>query len=314
MPAEASAIYQEWLDIVSEPLLQGDVDVLQRYVSLPYLHRSEDNRTVIETREDMAHGFKVFSDSLLSQGANQIVRLVSSAEYLSDDYIQGAHVTHVLRNATPVVPSFVSQLSLRRCPTHWKMVENYGGYAHGTWPVRMMRVGEETQNAHETDEYTDARREAAQPLALYQRFLNALTRANVTDDFDAYCKLCSYPYTGHTRDEDVVIATPEETWPFFDMLSHMLRDNKIEEFARIADHAEFISGDTICGYHTSRFISEGAETLDPIKSRMILRRTGTRWFLHSVTNAITNTKYPFSEPVAVSDLVPERIIQERIKT
>lgn len=312
MSSEPATIYQEWLDVMSEPLLHGRVEILQKYVSLPYLHRSEDNRTVIETVEDMTHGFKSFSDSLQAHGANQIVRLVSFAEYLSDDYIQGAHVTHVLRNATPVIPSFVSKLSLRRCPTHWKLVENYGGYSHGEWPVRVMRFGEVTPNAQNRD--VDARRESAQPLALYQRFLNAMTRANVTHDLDAYCSLCNFPYTSHTRDDDTVVSGPDDVKPFFDMLSALLEEHKIEEFARIADHAEFISGDTICGYHTSRFMSEGTEKLPAIKSRIILRRIGTRWFLHSITNAIANATYPYSDPVAVNDLVPERVIQERTKT
>lgn len=180
--------------------------------------------------------------------------------------------------------------------------------------MRTIRVDDHSPNVASQAGNQDARREAAHPLALYQRFLNALTRANVTNDLDAYCGLCCFPYSSHTQTDDETIHNPEEVKPFFDMLNSMLHENKIEEFARIADQAEFISGDTICGYHTSRFISGGEETLPPIKSRIILRRKGTRWFMHSVTNAITNEQYPYFEPVASNDLVPDRVIQERTKT
>ena len=82
---------------------------------------------------------------------------------------------------------------------------------------------------------------------------------------------------------------------------------------RIADHAEFLSRDLICGYHTTRFLRDSSDKLDPIKSRMILRRVGTRWFLNSVTNAMSQAQAPYGEPIATPDLVTHREIQERTK-
>lgn len=298
---------------MSEAMLHADLNVLTQFVNLPHLHRSRDNRTVIETREDMIKGFATFSDSLKAQGANQFIRLAGSAEYLSDDYIRGTHVTHVLRNATPVVPSFVNRAVLRRGHDNWKLVENFGDYTSDGWPVRILQV---TAKARSSDEisHTDARRESAQPLALYQRFLNALTRANVTDDFDAYCDLCMFPHSSHTAQSDTIREAPEDVRVVFDGISRVLSDNNVDEFARIADHAEFISGDTICGYHIAHFLSAGKETLEAIKSRMILRRIGTRWFLQAVTNSVANEDFKFGEPVLTEDLVTQVDIQKRTKT
>ncbi len=313
MSSDPAAIYQDWLDKASGPILQADGDQLLEFFSLPYLHQAKDNRTVIETREDLVSGMQTFSASLHALGANQYIRLVDSAEYLNDDYISGVHVTHVLRNATPVMPGFVTQIVLRRFTKTWKLVENIGEYAHGTWPVRIMRVAQCDTNSLRASK-TDARRDAAQPMALYQRFLNALTRTNVAGDFDAYCSMLNFPYTSHTLVNDDIICDKSEVRPFFDTLSELLERHKIDNCARIADHAEFISGDTICGYHTTHFMRDGTHALEAVKSRMILRRTGTHWFLHSVTNALAKDHVLYADQDQKASLITQRAIQERTKT
>ncbi len=42
-----------------------------------------------------------------------------------------------------------------------------------------------------------------------------------------------------------------------------------------------------------------------------LERQGTRWLLKSVTNSVSNTTYPYSDPIAAQTLVTIREIQER---
>lgn len=306
-------IYQDWLDIVSGALLAEDIETISAHVALPYLHRSIDTRIVVETRHDLDSGFRTFARALRALGVNQFIRLVTSAEFLSTEYLQGHHVTHILRNATPVVPSYVNRMVLRRGPNAWKMTEVYNGFSHGSWPVKSITVpAADPTRPHGAE--NDARRDAAQPLALYQRFLNKLTQANVAGDFDGYVALCQFPYSWHARAEDTVVNNPDEVRPFFNMMSGLLQNNGIEEFVRIADHAEFLNGNTICGYHTARFLKDGRDAIEPVKSRMILHRVGVRWFLNSVTNAIVAIRLDGGRPETAPDLVTQIEIEERTKT
>lgn len=311
MSSDAITLYQEWLDRMSTAILAGNTDVIADCVSLPYLRQHTDLRVVIETRRDLEREYKTLSKSLQSQGVNHFILLASSADYLSDDYIEGRHIAHVLRNTTIVAPSFEVRCVLRRTPTSWKQTEVQSSFSASNWPLSITASSTEQKTA--SNPKADVRREAAQPLALYQRFINALTLANVADDFDGYCRLLSFPYSYHSENFDAVANEPDDIRPFFDNLTKLLRDNNVEEFLRIAKHAEFISSDMICGYHTTQFLNSGKAALDPIKSRMILRRVGTRWFLYSVTNAIQSDVHIFKHPVVSNDLVTQLEIQERTK-
>ena len=231
---------------------------------------------------------------------------------MSDDYIEGYGVNHILRNATPLVPSYSAYFVLRRAVNGWKLVEVHHEISHGTWPVTLLKVPQHGDGIS-LSAADDARREATQPLALYQSFLNSLTQANVSGDFDRYLSMCQLPYPSHAENNDTIIDEPESVRAFFNMLTGMLKNNKIEEFLRIADQAEFISNDTLCGYHTSRFLRGGEDALPPIRSRMILRREGVRWKLNAVTNSVASWNIPYSEPVATKTLVTQIEIQERTK-
>lgn len=312
MASDALTIYQDWLDIVFSAILGGDVDVIATHVGLPYLHRSQDTKLVIETQKDMERGFTSFARMLQSQGVNQFIGLATSAEYLSGDYIEGFHVVHSLRNAEPALPAYTDRVVLRRGSAAWKLSEVHHGFSHRKWPISAIFVDECAETGRARSD--DARRESTQPLALYQRFLNALTQANVTGDFDGYCAMLDFPCSYHTLGRDEVAEAPDDVCPYYDLIWSMLRENRVEEFARIADSAEFLSGNTICGYHVSRLIRGGRDAMAPVKSRMILRRTGTRWRLNSVTNAIEDDEFPRKQLVVVDDLITDIEIQKRTRT
>lgn len=309
---DAKAVYQAWLDETAEAVMTGDVDACLKFVSLPYLFSNHETRVVIETREDLAHGVERLASSMRAFGVNQFIRLATDAEFLSTDYLQGHHVTHMLRNTTYMVPSFINRVVLRRGNTAWKVTEYVTGVPDGYWPADN-EFGKVKPGLPEPLDTDDARREAQDPLAVYQRFLNQMTRANVSRNFDAFLKLIQLPFTGHGMNFDEVVDTEEKARANFDALSERLRNNQVEEFLRCASHAEFLSGDTLCGYHNAMFLRDGKEAIPPINSRMVLHRTGTKWRLKSVTNSVANEKLIPSEPIIPGDLVTQREIQERTK-
>lgn len=309
---DAKTIYQAWLDETAEAVLTGDVDACQSFVNLPYHYVNHETRVVIETREDLAKGVETMANAMRAFGVNQFIRLATDAEFLCADYIQGHHVTHLLRNATYMVPSFLNRVVLRRGRERWKATEYVSAVPHGYWPAENRR-GEVERALPETLDTKDARRQAQDPLAVYQRFLNSMTRANVTEDFGSFEGLFSLPFSSHGARYDAIIDNREALREAFDGFTTRLKDNQIEEFLRIATHAEFLSGDTLCGYHTTYFLRDAKDALAPVPARMILQRKGTRWLLQSVTNALGNEKFNTSGPIIPGDLVTHREIQERTK-
>ena len=312
MPSDAKSIYQKWLDDTGPATLINDLEVIDAHFALPYRHNSSACSVLIETKRDMHRRQTAFADQLRSLGINHFIRLVTDAEFLSEDYIEGYHTTHILRNATPVVPSFTDRIVLRRFESGWKVIEVVASLGHGPWPLKALRAQVPDRAPVKTCA-NDARRELQSPMIIYQDFLNALSQANMSGDFETYVKLVSYPYTVHTASEDTVFAGPEDTRGFFDTLQTMINEHEVTLFERRAERAEFVSGNLICGYHTSVFQKDGVHMICPVQSRMILCREGTSWFLKSVTNALDTNEFNYSDAAPTDGLVTHVEIQERFK-
>ncbi len=306
-------ILQELLDKMSETGKAGELHAMMQLYSLPYLHEAIDARVMLETREDLRIGLEAFYEATRSKGVTQVIRLASCANYLSPNYIDGTFVSHQLHNSRPIMRSYTNRTVIRRTDDGWKLTQMVNGFSHKTWPIRVFYVPDEPpEYEHGTPE--DVRREALEPLAIYQSFINRMTQVNVAGDKEGYLAMCELPMWMHMDKSDYQIDDAEGVYAFCDAVTKLLEDNQVEDFLRIADHAEFVSANEICGYHTAHFLRGGEAAVDPIKSRLILRRTGTRWFLHSATNSVQYGAHPFSDPVPTKDLKTLLDIQKRTKT
>ena len=306
-------IFQDLLDRVSEAGAGGRVETMLPFFSLPYLHEALDAKIMLETQDDLRVGLSAFYETLRAKGVTQMIRLCSQADYLSPNYIDGQYVTHLLHNSRPIVRSYTNRAVIRRTDDGWKLAQTINGFSHKIWPIRVFYVPEDPPE-YGLAQHDDARRDALEPLAIYQSFINRMTQANVAGDKDAYLSLCALPVWWHLDENDHEFADASAISEFVDSVSELLAEHEIEDFLRIADHAEFVSGSEICGYHTTHFLRGGEPALDPVKSRLLLRRKGTRWYMHSVTNALKYSDHPMRNPIMTTDLATQLDIQKRTKT
>jgi hypothetical protein len=312
MRDQALDIYQAWLDTTGPAILRGDMGTVGRLIALPYVHGSPDGRQIIETRSDMEAGHLSYSETLRSLGVTQLLRLGVTAGFLGPDYLEGHHVIHALRDGVPMIAPFTSRMVLRNIGGVWKLTESQTAMRHGDWPTWVARHAGDPVTAQFAED--DVRRENIEPLVTYQLFLNRLTRANVSGDFDAFGALCETPFASHLAQDDILIRTDPEARRFFDVVSAILEEHGIEDFLRVSEHAQYISARELCGYHTSRFLVNGLDALEPITSRMILRRTDTRWRLVSVTNSVSYGTRNTSRRSPLPVLPAYRKIMERTKS
>ncbi|MGB7244451.1 MAG: hypothetical protein WBC93_20485 [Sulfitobacter sp.] len=309
---EASVLYQAVLDKLSQAYLDQDFETIRAHVVLPFTRRTLCSETLLETDEDLIRGASAFSRALQGLGVNQFIRLVTDAEFLSPDYIEGHHVTHTLRNAVRVFPSYSDRFVLKRDNGCWKITEHDSALNNSKWPFDVLSFrGQDTTLRGIERQFDDVRRTAAEPFVLYQNFLDALTITHLQNDINAYCALCSFPYSAHCGTKDTDVISINEVQPFFGMVSEMIGKYAIDDVKRSASRAEFISGNRICGYHTTTYKSGGKDVVDPIGSRMILERVGTKWLLKSVTNALSDECLPFEELTSTGALLTLQEIQER---
>ncbi|WP_187429464.1 hypothetical protein ROLI_032510 [Roseobacter fucihabitans] len=311
---DAKAIYQETLDVLSGAVMCGDTDMALARIKLPHLLRTLSSETIVETKDDLITELATFVAALKGQGTTNLVRLVVDAEFLSDNYIAGHHMTHTLRDATPVMASYASRMVLARDKNVWKVLEVDSMLNNLHWPIYIPRVRQDAANKTPPPRpQNDIRSQGIDPLTFYQRFIDALSLANNQNDFELYCSHLMFPHSSHTEASDTIISCPEDVRPFFDMLQETLRAKGCDRLERRGESAEFISNDLICGYHSTEMMAGDVLRFGPVRSRMVLQRIAGRWHLKSVTYSLQNSTFPYNEPVPSDALVTLRTIQERTR-
>ncbi|MCR9125494.1 MAG: hypothetical protein NXH82_05160 [Rhodobacteraceae bacterium] len=311
----AIEVYQESIDRASTALMAMDIPLLCQLIRLPHLRRTNTSEVVIETREDLAAGLTRRAQELRDLGVDAYIRLATRAEYIADDLIEGYHVTHCLRGSTPVVPSYTVRLVVQREGGIWQAVELETQANSTAWPPDQIRPAPSGW-AHRSRQLMlsdDARRGAADPRAIYQGFVDALSAATVAGDFDRYVALHCLPHSCHGENFDRTFDAPDQLRGFFDMLRAEYNERGADRLDRRADRAVFLSATQICGYHATTMSRAGQCLLGPIQSRMILERQGTEWRMSSVTNSVANTDFPQFPPLPTEALVTLRKIQERTR-
>ncbi len=311
----ACAIYQEVLDRLSEAALRYDPEALCAGVKFPLRISTMKENFIIETREDWLKSRKIFHQNLVSMGVNNYIRLAHKAEFLSENYIQGYHVTHIMRNSEKVVPDYENRTTLARVDGHWRITAMDSAVQNDRWPVMSPRVlADAKPDWQDVSPEADARRKSTSPMSIYQTYLDRLTLTNMENDFEGWCALCAFPHTVHINHVDQQIDGPDGIRPFFDMLTEQIRDLGITVFRRRATRAEFISPTQICGYHTTTIGTEDEVKLGPFDCRYILSRVSTRWRMSSVTNTVANDTFPYDRPEPSTTLITLQEIQKRMRS
>jgi len=278
----AQVIYQEVLDSVSEATLHYDENVLRDAVQVPMKLTTLNEEFVIEEEQDWLDSVKGFHRFMVSMGVNHFIRIAFRAEFLSANYIEGCHVTYIMRNAEKVVPDYECRAALTRVDGRWRLNTLETTMENDRWPVVSPRVSQSRKaKFQEVIPETDARRKSTSPMSIYQTYLDRLTLTNLEDDFEGWCALCDFPHTVHIDHVDQVIEGPAGIKPFFDMLTEQINLLGITRIRRHATRAEFISPTQICGYHTTTLGTEDEVKLGPFDCRYILTRVGTRWRMSS---------------------------------
>ncbi|MGY9050432.1 hypothetical protein P775_22990 [Puniceibacterium antarcticum] len=145
-------IIQTWLDRHSDTFLQNDFVAHMRRVHLPICIRTAGGAEwLIREEAVLRNGFDAWVKVIRDQHATDLVYRLLSVDKQGEDIIWASYSTHILRDATPMVPAYDSALCLIHIDGSWKCNSVISGLSNTQWPVVMPRVDTSEGGAHKPD-------------------------------------------------------------------------------------------------------------------------------------------------------------------
>ncbi len=146
--ADATDILQTYLDDMARHVFSGDFASYRDGVALPFHLVTASGSMVVETQEALRVGFDAFHGMLVAQRVTDYIRLVSRAERLDPQLINGSYVTHMMAGALRIAPPFASQIVLRQdAGGRWRGASIANAVKNATWPIHSVSVATDSDRS-----------------------------------------------------------------------------------------------------------------------------------------------------------------------
>ncbi len=311
--AAAMAIYQPYLDVTSQLVLEGDHEAYSTHISLPYVFRTERQEEVAETLQDLRNDVIQITNWLRSAAVTDFFRIGRKARFTDTNTIEGYHVTYALNGTIPVIAPYWSRVILRRVDGRWLATLSEHELSDALFISRITIASPGLFAERWNSDAPTTTRNQHDAWPIYQVFINSMSDMVNTPDFDAWCAHFTFPHEIHYDATDHIANTPDDVRVFFDMIVEQMQDVGATSLIRNARYVEFLSDDRIFGYHETIIVKDGTTVFGPVKSRMMLTFSEGRWKCSSVTNSLSQ-QTPTETEFKVSGKLPTmREIQERMR-
>jgi len=125
-----------------------------------------------------------------------------------------------------------------------------------------------------------------------QAYLDEVALAVMADNWDAYRHCISSPFLMINHTGTMHFATPEDLRSLYTEFLGMLRTQRVTDYIRLVEDAELIDRDLITARYVTHLLSGGNRIMDPVRSSISLRFEDGRWRAASITNALSNSRWP----------------------
>jgi hypothetical protein len=120
----AKVISEKLLEITGKALLSGDFPAFAECVHLPHFIASSEDKTVLETTEDLHRIFKLVTLDYAVKRVTDLVRFCEIAEYKSPTRIDAVHITHAMAGNERVVEPFPTFSELKLTDGRWQIASS----------------------------------------------------------------------------------------------------------------------------------------------------------------------------------------------
>lgn len=117
----AKEISEMLLEITGKALLAADFDAFAPCFHLPHFIASSEDKTVLETTEDLLRVFKLVTLDYAVKRVTDLVRYCEIAEFKSPTRIDAVHITHVMAGNLRVVEPFPTFSELKLTDGRWQI-------------------------------------------------------------------------------------------------------------------------------------------------------------------------------------------------
>jgi len=138
-------------------------------------------------------------------------------------------------------------------------------------------------------------------VAIAQSYLDEVSAIVMADDWAAYAEMICRPFLMITHTRTMVFDTPEDIRGVYTDFVSLLRSQRVTDYIRLIETADQIDRDLISARYVTHLLSGGQRVMEPVKSGISLRLEGNRWRAASITNAVSNSRWPLLLPPIAQD-------------
>lgn len=120
--SEAVRIYQDNLDVVSRALMDCDLPLMMRHISVPNMMSTKDTEIVMSSPEELDIVMSDFRNQLLARGVETYERTCIEAAFVAGrgDMIAGRHKTVTTGEDGVAVAEYLNHMVLMQIDGQWK--------------------------------------------------------------------------------------------------------------------------------------------------------------------------------------------------
>lgn len=128
--------------------------------------------------------------------------------------------------------------------------------------------------------------------SIAQTYLDEIAAAVMSGDYQAYRRGMTLPFYLITHTANLAVTTEEALRDGFDTFCSLLQIQRVTDYIRLVDSAQRLDADLISARYVTHLIAGGTRITEPFHSQITLRMTGDRWCAASITNALSNSRWP----------------------
>jgi DNA integrity scanning protein DisA with diadenylate cyclase activity len=144
-------------------------------------------------------------------------------------------------------------------------------------------------------------------LDAFQKHLDDVSAALMTDDFESYITMVANPLVVITEKATTIVTSVEQYRFGFDSYAGMLRTEKATDLIRLAKEVSILGPSLMTGRLETNIMSSGQRIYGPFESAMSLKLHDGRWLLCSVVSPVHAEKWPINvQPAPVHNTLNGR--------
>jgi hypothetical protein len=131
---------------------------------------------------------------------------------------------------------------------------------------------------------------------ILQAYLDRLSVAVMAHDWPTYRAAVCLPFQLVTQSHSMTMTSEEQLRAALDGFVANLRAQRVTDYVRLVEDAMQLDAVLVTGTYLTHLFAGSVRLIEPFRSHITLRREEGRWRAASITNALSNSRWPLLLP------------------